>query len=75
MKVVKSLEGEWMFDAGPHLVSYSCHHKKKGACGGCYARAILALRNIEKSTGDVVAGAFSAALREEGAARKKAKRG
>jgi hypothetical protein len=40
MPVVKSPEGKWMFDAGPHLVSISCHHRRDGACGGCYARLV-----------------------------------
>ena len=39
-RVVKSSDGKMMFDAGPHLVAYSCHHKREGACGGCYARAM-----------------------------------
>lgn len=28
-------------------ISISCHHRKSGACGGCFARLYLALKGIE----------------------------
>lgn len=46
-RVVKTHEGKWMFDRGPHLVSMSCHHKREGACGGCYARVIQTLQDLK----------------------------
>lgn len=64
MKVVKSPEGEWMFDAGPHLVAMSCHHRKKGACGGCYARALRTLDALAEA-GNPEAQAVISACRSE----------
>lgn len=46
MRVVKGSSGRWMFDTGRRLMEASCHHQKRGACGGCYARAIETLSAI-----------------------------
>jgi hypothetical protein len=45
MAVVKNGK-RWMYDDGERLVEGSCHHRKEGACGGCYARAIEALTQL-----------------------------
>lgn len=56
-RIVKSGVGSgWMFNAGPHLVAMSCHHKREGACGGCYARAIRFVEDVAKG-GRCAAGA------------------
>lgn len=49
MPVVKNSDGEWMHDAGPHLVTISCHHRKRGACGGCYARLVRLAQDVAAS--------------------------
>lgn len=33
-------------------VTASCHHKTRGACGGCYFRLIEALSQIEAESAD-----------------------
>ena len=48
-RVVKGILGRWFFDRGPDLMEASCHHQAKGACGGCYARAIETLSLIERT--------------------------
>lgn len=57
--VVNLGKGEgWALDVGNMTVRYSCHHKKGpgyGACGGCYARAMRALEEIEKAPDTAVA--------------------
>ncbi len=65
-RVVKGGTGTWMFDAGTHLIKYSCHHREDGACGGCYARAMLFVKDVAKGiTGSSGAEALLAELRSE----------
>lgn len=54
---VVKLDGRegWALDVGNMTAQYSCHHYKGrgfGACGGCYARAMRALEQIEKLPSD-----------------------
>lgn len=72
--VVNLGKGEgWALDVGNMTVRYSCHHKKGpgyGACGGCYARAMRALEQIEKTPADD--GTVMVAIAQDVAARCKA---
>lgn len=57
--VVNLGKGEgWALDLGNMTVRYSCHHyggRGYGACGGCYARAMRALEQIEKTPAEGLA--------------------
>ena len=56
VKVVDLGKGEgWALDVGNMTARYSCHHysgRGYGACGGCYARAMRALEDIQKMPAD-----------------------
>jgi hypothetical protein len=51
-------------------MSASCHHRKSGACGGCYARFWLALKAIQEApvldVYAIVDAVFAATKREAG---------
>lgn len=57
------------FDNGFNNVTMSCHHRDKGACGGCYARLVEALTLLEKD-GNILANTVLNALKKEGEALK-----
>lgn len=63
-RVVKGSMG-WMFDTGSNLMSAACHHQSKGACGGCYARAIETLSAISEDDGTERARAVILEIKQE----------
>lgn len=66
LDVVKSASGEWSYDSGRgHLMTASCHHQHKGACGGCYARAVEVLSAISEADGNADARALVNHLKTE----------
>ena len=67
MKVEKNGAGNWAYDMGDKYMEASCHHRKgrgHGACGGCYARAVEALKTLADG-GAPLAQAFIKAVQEE----------
>jgi hypothetical protein len=65
MRVVKGSSGRWMYDTGRRLMEASCHHQKRGACGGCYARAIETLSAIREDDDNATARSLLEHLKAE----------
>lgn len=49
----KVVDGKFILPSGNGMTA-SCHHQRKGACGGCYARMAVLMDDIEADPLDAV---------------------